>query len=146
VPKVCSFSSAASASSSQADCTDGRLVVASNQETWVSGSVSQSTNAQAVSRFSVSLKTARLDPPTNEEDEPPSGTGIGATSYFDAKPSPPMSSTSERIHGPEMNIGTVPLVKSASVCPSGGEGLAMPSVKKLWKYSTASTVSGVSNW
>ncbi len=78
-----------------------------------SGSESHCTNFQALSRFSLSLKTARLEPPTKDEEI--SFSGMAITEYLSAKPSPPTVSTADIIQGPEMNIGTAPLTKSGSV-------------------------------
>ena len=56
------------------------------------------------------------------------------TSYFSLKASPPpAASTADIIHGPEMNIGTLPLTKSGSVVGVAGAALsAIPSVKYDW--------------
>ena len=56
------------------------------------------------------------------------------TSYLSLNPSPPPAfSTADIIHGPEMNIGTLPLAKSGSVVGVAGAALSeMPSVKNDW--------------
>ena len=75
------------------------------------------------------LKTTKFEPPTNEDD-PAEPAGIGATLYLSLKPAPPTFSTADIIHGPEMNIGTLPLAKSGSVVGVAGALLSeMPSVK-----------------
>ena len=77
------------------------------------------------------LKTTRFEPPTNDEDV--LSAGICMTSYLSLKPSPPAFSTADIIHGPEMNIGTLPLAKSGSVVGVAGAALSeMPSVKNDW--------------
>ena len=77
------------------------------------------------------LNTAKSEPPTNELEL--FLAGIGMTPYLSLKPSPPTFSTADIIHGPEMNIGTLPLTKSGSVVGVAGAALSeMPSVKKLW--------------
>ena len=100
--------------------------------TWVLGSESQFTSFHAESRFLVFLKTTRLEPPTNEEEI--LSAGIWKTSYLSLNVSPPPAfSTADIIHGPEMNIGTLPLAKSGSVVGVAGAALSeMPSVKNDW--------------
>ncbi len=98
---------------------------------WTLGSASHWTNFHDASRFWVFLKTARLEPPTKEDES--CLAGIFATLYLSLNPAPPTFSTADIIHGPEMNIGTLPLAKSGSVVGvAGADLLAIPSVKKDW--------------
>ena len=106
--------------------TAGRSVEDWYHLTWVLGSLSHWTNFQAVSRCLDFLKTTRSEPPTNDEDLVLAG--IGMTSYWSFLT--PTFSTADIIQGPEMNIGTRPLLKSGSVVGVAGAALSeMPSVK-----------------
>ena len=97
---------------------------------WTLGSASHWTNFQAVSRFLAFLNTTRFEPPTNEELLVLAGTVM--TSYWSLVT--PTFSTADIIHGPEMNIGTRPLLKSGSVVGVLGAALSeMPSVKSAWQ-------------
>ena len=126
MPNLASFGSADRAGSSQADLTEGRSVDCWYHFTWVFGSESHCTSFQALSRFLEFLKTAKLEPPTNDDDLVFAGTSM--TSYWSFFT--PTFSTADIIHGPEMNIGTRPLLKSGSVVGVFGAALSeMPSVK-----------------
>ena len=108
--------------------TEGRSVDCWYHSACVLGSERNFTNFQAVSRCLESLKTAKSEPPTKEEDV--FFVGITATEYLSLKPLPPTFSTADISHGPEMNIGTLPLTKSGSVVGVAGAALsAIPSVK-----------------
>src|SRR6478672_27949 len=61
------------------------------------------------------------------------GNDGGALAVSSCLPAPPTFSTADIIHGPEMNIGTLPLAKSGSVVGvAGALLLEMPSVKYDW--------------
>src|SRR5689334_20737715 len=127
-PKTASFLSAAMDGSCHALCTDGRSVDWVYHLAWVFGSARNWVNFQAVSRCLEFLKTTKSEPPTKDEEV--FFVGMGATAYLSLKPAPPTFSTADIIHGPEMNIGTLPLAKSGSVVGVAGAALSeMPSSK-----------------